>query len=132
MINRFCSVPIKLLQVTITAPTIHERQNPEPTSQSVPNIKDCSIRLSRITVSTCEQDRLPVEDSQSDNNFLSEDTEETQNKIRPKRKVTENKTYAETDIDSDGSNHKTPFAKPKPKREPNLLSSPSAMRIAHE
>ena len=59
MINRFCSVPLKLLQVTLTTPTIHERQNPEPITQAAPNIKDCSIRLSRITVATCEPDPTP-------------------------------------------------------------------------
>ena len=42
--------------------------------------------------------------------------------------MAENKTYAETNSDSDESSHITPSAKPK--REPNLLSSPSAMRIA--
>ena len=36
MINRFCSVPIKLLQVTLTPPINHERQNPEPVTKAAP------------------------------------------------------------------------------------------------
>ena len=42
MIDRFCSVPIKLLQVKLM-PHNHERQNPKTIKQLAPQIKDCSI-----------------------------------------------------------------------------------------
>ena len=57
-----------------------------------------------------------------------EDTEQSQDKLRPKRKAAANKIHAEMDSDIDDTSHSAPTAKPK--REPNLLSSPSAMRIA--
>ena len=101
MINRFCSVPIKLLQVKLTPPINHERQNPEPVTKTTLKIKDCSIRLSRITVATCEPDPTHIEESQSDSNSPNEDIAQTKDIIRPKRKVAENKTNAETDSDSD-------------------------------
>ena len=127
MINRFCNVPLKLLQVKLVPTANQEMQKPKLTRENTLELKKCIIRLTRISVDICEPNTSSANKEISDTNSPSEDTVHIDDQSRPKRKVTENKNYIESNSDIDESTDPTPT---KLKREPNPLSSPSAARIA--
>ena len=129
MINRFCSVPLKRLVVKITEP---ERLKPSPDTQ----IKDCTIKLRRLTVVTTHNEQPEVTSSddtpeldesvvQNTDNPFNEDSSTS---TRPKRNGTQIKSYVESTSDEDAT--KASLISPRPKRKITTLRSPSASRMA--
>ena len=143
MINRFCSVPLKRLVVKLTEP---DRLKPTP----VTLIKDCTIKLQRLTVDTTPEEQLDITSSdetpeQHDdpvvqntdepimtdgNNFTDNPplNEESTTSTRPKRNGTQIKSYVESTSGEDDT--KTTSTPPRPKRKITTLRSPSASRMA--
>ena len=133
MINRFCSVPLKRLLVKITEP---ERLKPIPDIL----IKDCIIKLCRLTVVNTPEDQLDVTSSddtpeldepvvqKTEDHIMTNGNNVTSTSTRPKRNGTQIKSYVESTSEEDATN--TTLTSPRPKRKITTLRSPSASRIA--
>ena len=106
---------------------IRRCRKPKLTRENTLELKKCTVRLTRTSIDICQPNTSSANEETSDTNSPNEETVDNDDQSRPKRRVTENKNYIESNSDNDEASDPKPA---KPKREPNPLSGPSVARIA--